>query len=216
MAYRLIIFDIDGTITRHVSSWQMIHEKLGIWDEFACRYQGQFLQGRISYKRFCQLDALSWKGIRKDRIAALFCPVPYVKNAKACLERLKNRGFKLAAVSTGLQFIADQIRSDLAFDLVLSNRLIARKGVLTGAVRINIAHGAKARALKAILKYFNIKPHEAIGVGDSAGDIPLLKGVGYSIAFNSSDRALSRLADYNCKGNDFKKVYDRIIRISRG
>jgi len=44
--YKLIIFDIDGTITRHISSWRYIHERLGLWADRAFRYQEDFLAGR--------------------------------------------------------------------------------------------------------------------------------------------------------------------------
>ena len=39
MRYKLIIFDIDGTITTHISSWRYIHEKLGLWQKQAFNYQ---------------------------------------------------------------------------------------------------------------------------------------------------------------------------------
>ncbi|MCK4249717.1 MAG: phosphoserine phosphatase, partial [Candidatus Omnitrophica bacterium] len=68
MKYKLIIFDIDGTITEHVSSWRYIHEKLDLWDVLACKYQEQFLAGRISYKKFCELDAAHWKGLSEKKI----------------------------------------------------------------------------------------------------------------------------------------------------
>ena len=212
--YKLLIFDIDGTIAQHISSWQMIHERLAAWEEFAHKYQQKFLEGKIGYKRFCELDAACWKGMPEERISSLFKPVAYVKNARPCLKKLKDKGFKLAAVSTGLQYIADEIEKDLSFDFVLSNRLLSRKGILTGAVKINISHGAKGKLLKGIFKRFRVMPHEVIGVGDSAGDIPLLKGVGYSIAFNSSSEALSGIADYSCKTADFKEIYNAITRIS--
>ena len=103
MRYRLIILDIDGTITRHISSWRYIHEKLGIWTDRAFRYQEDFFAGKISYRRFCELDAAHWKGMPESRIRRIFKSVRYSRNAAACIRRLKAQGFKLAAISTGLQ-----------------------------------------------------------------------------------------------------------------
>lgn len=214
MKYKLIIFDIDGTITTHVSSWQLIHEKLKIWDDQAKKYQDRFLAGRLSYKRFCELDAAHWKGMPEDKLIRIFRKVPYTKNAKICIKRLKKMGFKLAAISTGLQYIADRIKHDLGFDYLLYNRLLSRKGILTGGVDINITHGAKGKIARKILKHFKLQPHEAIAIGDSAGDIPLARACGYSIAFNSTDRELSEVVNYDCKTKDFKDVYNRIVKIS--
>jgi len=214
MKYKLIIFDIDGTITKHISSWRYIHEKLGLWYDLAYRYQEKFLAGKISYREFCELDAAHWKGMPEKKIRAIFQKAPYVKNAKRYLRNLKEMGFRLVAISTGLQYIADRIKKELGFHYVLSNRLISRKGILTGKVKINITHGAKGKILRRILKRFRVKPEEVIVVGDSSGDIPLVKNSGYSIAFNSSDREFSRMVDYDCGTKDFKEVVEKIVSIS--
>ena len=58
MKYKLIILDIDGTITTHISSWRYIHEKLGIWTREAFNYQDLFWAGKISYRKFCNV----WHG----------------------------------------------------------------------------------------------------------------------------------------------------------
>jgi phosphoserine phosphatase len=214
MKYRLVVFDIDGTITRHISSWRYIHERLGLWDVLAIKYQEQFLAGKISYRRFCELDAAHWKGIKAKKLYDVFKHVRYSKNAGKAVKKLKKKGFKLAAVSTGLQFMTERVKKELGFDYVKSNRLNVRKGRLTGGVTINISHGAKGRTLRAILKRFNLKPHEMIAVGDSEGDIPMIKLAGYSAAFNSSSDALSSMVDYNCRSDDFMKVCDKILEVS--
>ena len=101
----------------------------------------------------------------------------------------------------------------MGFDHILSNELETRKGILTGGVKINITHGAKGKALKKIIKEIKTAPHQVISVGDSEGDIPLCRAAGYSIAFNSSSRRLSEIADYNCRTNDFSEVYNKIISL---
>ena len=214
MKYKLIVFDIDGTITRHVSSWRYIHEKLGLWDILAKKYQEQFLAGKISYRRFCELDAAHWKGIEKKKLDEIFRRVKYSRNARRAIKKLKKMGFKLVAISTGLQFITDRIKEDLEFDLVIGNCLNVRNGRLTGSVTINIGHGAKGKTVRTILKRFGIKPREMIVVGDSEGDIPMIILAGYSIGFNSSSRKLSKIVDYDCKSNDFMEVYNKVKEIS--
>ncbi|MDO8525398.1 MAG: HAD family phosphatase [Candidatus Omnitrophota bacterium] len=214
MRYKLIIFDIDGTITRHISSWRYIHEKLGLWRRQAFSYQEQFFAGSISYRKFCELDAAHWKGMPERKIRRIFDSVLYSKNARPCIKKLKSSGFRLVAISTGLQFMPDRIMKELKFDYAISNRLISRNGKLTGGVKINLAHGAKDKILRKIFRRFNVKGHEVICVGDSEGDIPLAKKCGYSIAFNSSSEALSKISDYNCISKDFSEVYRKIIEVS--
>ena len=214
MKYKLIIFDIDGTITRHISSWRYIHERLGLWTNRAFRYQEDFFAGKISYRKFCELDAAHWKGMSEKKVRTIFKKVRYSRNAASTIKKLKAMGFKLAAVSTGLQFMSDRIKKELGFDYTISNRLSCRNGKLTGGVKVNLEHGAKGTILAHIHKRFGVKPHETISVGDSVGDIPLAKNSGYSIAFNSSSKELSKISDYNCTTLDFKDVYRKILKIT--
>lgn len=215
MKYKLIVFDIDGTITRHISSWRYIHEKLGLWDALAHRYQDEFLIGNISYKKFCELDAAHWKGLCESGVRKIFDRLPYSKNAAVSIRRLRDMGFILIALSTGLQFMTDRVKRELKFDYALSNRLISRKGIITGGIKINITHGEKDKVFKKVLKKFCVKPSEAISVGDSDGDIPIARLSGYSIAFNSSSEALSKIADYDCRTRDFDEVMRRIIMVNQ-
>jgi len=215
MKYKLIVFDVDGTITRHISSWRFIHEKLGLWDALAEGYQEQFLAGKITYRKFCELDAAHWKGIKEKKMRDLFKKVRYSKNVKKAVMKLKKEGFILVAISTGLQFITDRIKEELGFDHVMGNRLSVRRGVLTGGVRVNISHGAKGKTLRKILKKFGVRPSEMIAVGDSEGDVPMVKLAGYSIAFNSSSPSLSRLANHDCKNGDFMEVCEKILEAGK-
>jgi phosphoserine phosphatase len=212
--YRLIVFDVDGTITRHISSWRYIHEKLGLWDVLARKYQEDFLAGRINYRKFCELDAEHWKGMKEKKLESVFKKVLYSKNAKKAIGLLKKEGYKLAAVSTGIQFMTDRVKKELGFDHVAGNRLDVRKGVLTGGVTINIGHGAKGTVVRKILKKFGYTPKEMIAIGDSAGDIPMLAMAGYSIAFNSTSDELNEISDWKCPTMDFMDVYRKIRELN--
>jgi phosphoserine phosphatase len=214
MRYKLVVFDIDGTITTHISSWRYIHEKLDLWDVLARKYQEQFLAGKISYKRFCELDAAHWRGLPVKHLEKVFAQVRFSRNAVRAVRKLKAKGFKLAAVSTGLQFMTDRIKNELGFDAVYGNRLRVYRGKLTGGVVINISHGAKGRTVRKMLRRFDVRPSEMIAVGDSEGDIPMIERAGYSIAFNSSSELLSDMVDHDCGSKDFMEVYRKIMEVS--
>ena len=214
MRYKLIVFDIDGTITRHISSWRYIHERLNIWDALAHKYQDRFLAGKISYRKFCELDATHWKGMDEAKLRRIFGEIKYSRNAPRAIKLLKKRGFKLVAVSTGLQFMTDRVRKELGFDYVLGNRLGVRKGRLTGGVTVNISHGAKGRTVAKILRRFSVKPREMIAVGDSDGDIPMMKIAGHSIAFNPAGEKVEVAADYVCRTLDFMEVCGKILELA--
>jgi phosphoserine phosphatase len=211
--YKIVVFDMDGTLTQHVSSWQLIHENLGVWDEDACRYQEQFIKGRISYRRFCELDAKRWKGLPVANIASHLHAIPYSKNVKSTIRKLKALGFKLAIISTGLDLLALKVKKDLRIDYCVCNKLYVKHGRLTGRVRIDVAHGEKGKVFKRLLKEARIKPGQSVFIGDSATDVPAAKVAGYAIAFNASHSGLTDIADYNCHTKDFREVLNKIMLI---
>ncbi len=214
MKYKLCVFDVDGTITTHPSSWQFLHEKLGQWDNQAIKYQEMFLAGKISYKRFCKLDALHWKGMDIKRIIDIFEEITYARNVKQAIEILKNYGFKLAAISTGIQFLVDRVKKELDLDYAIGNRLIHHKGKLSGEVEVKVTHLGKGRVLNSIIKRFGTSPAKTIVVGDSKGDIPMMKIAGFSFAFNSSNEEVKKAASFSCFSNDFLEVCQKILEIS--
>ena len=207
MRYKIVVFDMDGTLTQHVSSWQLIHEKLGLWDEDACRYQEQFLKGRISYRRFCELDAQRWKNLPVAEITSHLHAIPYNRNVKRTLKRLKKMGFKLAIISTGLDLLALKVKKELLIDHCVCNKLYVKNGRLTGRVKIDVAHGEKGLAFRKLLRKAGFKPDQAIFIGDSATDLPAAQIAGFAIAFNASHNGLVAAADYNCRSKDFKEVF---------
>jgi len=206
MRYKAVVFDIDGTIVEPVSSWRYIHEKLGKWDALAYKYQEMFLAGQLSYREFCELDAGHWRGMRERDIQKLFDDIRFSRNARPVIGSLKKAGFVLIALSTGLQYIPERIRRELDFDAVVSNRLLSENGILTGQVKISVTHGGKGASLRKILAGLGIWLRQVISVGDSAGDIPIARMTGYSIAFNSSSPELSALVDYNCETRNFREI----------
>jgi phosphoserine phosphatase len=214
MRYRLVVFDIDGTITRHISSWQFLHERLGQWNNQAIRYQEMFLAGKISYRKFCRLDAAHWKGMEASKLYKVLEEIPYAKNVERAVRALKDSGFKLAAVSTGIQFIIDRVKKELGFDYAVGNKLKVRGGRLTGGVEIKISHLGKGKVLESILKRFRIPAGSAVVVGDSAGDIPMMRMAGYAIAFNASSKAVAEAAAYCCRSDDFMEVCEKILEVS--
>lgn len=213
MRYKLVVFDMDGTLTQHVSSWQLIHEKLGIWDSDAARYQELFNHGRISYRRFCELDAGHWRGIAAREIEKILYAVPYAKNVLSVSRKIKSLGLKTAIISTGLDLLAQKVKRELAIDYCVANKLKVRSGLLTGKVEIAISDGQKGKVFKKLLKKIGFKVTETIFVGDSATDITAAKSAGFSIAFNSVNKGLTEAVDYNCQSQDFSEVFKKICEI---
>lgn len=193
--FKLVVFDLDGTLTRERSIWEYIHIRLGKWYGFAEEYQNQFLAGKISYEEFCERDAQVWKGMKVEELLEIVKTVPFHPGAHELMAYLKQRGLKLSVVSSGLSILSDWVHEKYGFDYSVSNDLLQENGVLTGKVKIQVYYDKKAEWVKRILERFHVKPEEVIAIGDSIGDIDMFQLVGFSIAFNSSCEDLERIAN---------------------
>jgi phosphoserine phosphatase len=193
-SFKLAVFDLDGTLTQERSIWEYIHKQLGRWYGFAEEYQKEFLAGKISYDRFCELDAEVWKGMRVAELLEIARTVPFHQGAEELIRYVKNKGLKLAMVSSGLSILSDWVHQKYGFDYSVSNDLLHEDGTLIGKVKIQVYYDKKAEWVKRILKQFGMKPEEVIAIGDSLGDIDMFRMVGFSIAFNSSCSDLDRIA----------------------
>jgi len=208
--YKLVIFDLDGTLTKERSIWEYIHIRLGKWYGFAEEYQKQFLAGKISYEEFCERDAQVWKGMRVEELTEIVKTVPFYPGADELIHHFKNKELKLAMVSSGLSLLSDWVHQRYRFDYSVSNDLLHEEGVLTGKVKIQVYYDKKAEWVKKILKQFGRRSEEVIAIGDSLGDIEMFQMVGFSIAFNSSCSDLDRIANVCVQSQNLADIIPRL------
>ncbi len=209
-AYKLALFDLDGTLTKEKSIWQYIHVRLNKWYGFAEKYQERFLAGDITYEQFCELDAQVWKGMRVEEVMKIVETVPFYPGGSELITYLKKKGLKLAVVSSGLSLLSDWVHKRHGFDYSVSNDLLHEDGVLTGKVRIKVHYDQKAAWVGKILEQFGLKPEESIAIGDSLGDMDMLQMAGFSVAFNSSCRDLEQIADVCIKNENLAEIIAKL------
>ncbi len=208
--YKLVVFDLDGTLTQERSIWEYIHVRLGKWYGFAEEYQKQFLAGKISYQEFCEHDAEVWKGMTMEEMREIVKTVPFHPGAEELVSYLKQRDLKLAMVSSGLSILSGYVHQRFGFDYSVSNDLLHEEGVLNGKVRIQVHYDKKAEWVRRILRQFDIRPEETIAIGDSHGDIDMFQMVGFSIAFNSSCSDLEQIASVCVRSRNLMDIIPKL------
>ena len=208
--YKLVVFDLDGTLTTERSIWEYIHVKLGKWYGYAEEYQRRFLQGKISYRRFCELDAQVWRGMRVDQLRDIIRTVPFNPGVDELTSLLKDLGLKLTLISSGLDVLSEWVEEKYGFDYGVSNRLLHEDGILSGEVEIKVHYDRKAEWVRNIMDMFGVRSDEIIAIGDSAGDMEMFEMAGFSISFNSSSAELDGMADVVIMGNDLSQIIPRL------
>jgi phosphoserine phosphatase len=192
--YRAVLFDLDGTLTPVRSVWQHLHESLGLWDAGADRHQASFERGEISYEKLCELDASVWKGMAEADLREITDRIPYRPGARECVQQLIRAGLMVGVVSTGLTLLAERVHHDLDMAYTIANRLVARKGLLTGEVKVNVQLERKGEAVDLFCSQFGVAHQEVIAVGDSDGDISMFDHCGFSVALNPESERTARSA----------------------
>jgi phosphoserine phosphatase len=198
--YRAVLFDLDGTLTPVGSVWQHLHQQLGLWEGEPRAHRRAFERGEIDYATFCSRDAACWKGMREADLRAITDRIPYRPGARECLERLRGAGLVLGVVSTGLTLLVERVTHELDLAYAIANRLVARRGVLTGEVKINVEHGRKGDAVDLFCGQFGVDYREVITVGDNDGDISMFEHSGFSVAFNPATGRTARAATVAHRG----------------
>ncbi len=208
--YKLVIFDLDGTLTQERSIWEYIHKQLGKWYGFAEEYQNQFLTGKISYERFCELDAEVWEGMSAEELLEIVKTVPFHPGVDKLINYLKAKGLKLSMISSGLSILSNWVHQRYGFDYSVSNDLLHENGILTGKVKIQVYYDQKAKWVKRILDQCGVRPEQVIAIGDSVGDIDMFQMVGFSIAFNSSCSDLDRIATLCVRSQNLADIIPKL------
>lgn len=207
---RLVVFDVDGTLTKVASSWQFLHEKLGTWDK-GRRYAEQFFRGAITYEDWARLDASLWTGLKLETVQKIVDDMPYTDGAREVITTLRSGGLKVVLISAGLSLVTERIEREIGVDDSLANDLKVENGFLTGHVEVNVSVHNKDAVLCRMLEKFDLRMDECAAVGDDETLIPLFEKVGFSIAFNPRSWVVEERADIVVKGGDLREVLPYLL-----
>jgi len=218
MSIKLAVFDMDGTITLEKSSWEYVHKKLDLWDSKGRKHLELFLQGKISYNAFCQLDAMEWAGIPYYKIKEIVENIPLRAGVKELFETLKKYKVYVAIISTGLSILAEKICKDYGLDFFIANELEVKGGLLSGKAKINVSTDVvgikKKDYLLGLINKLNINKNYVMSVGDSLGDKEMFEESGHS--FFIAERQENNIANFppaTYVVDSLFKVNDFVIKV---
>lgn len=192
--YKLVVFDMDGTIIQGRGIF-VIAEKKNFIDELLrlIKYDGVDF-----YQKSIEIAKLS-KGFNKNELLKIFRTVPLQDFIEEVIKQLKNRNIKTAIATDSYKFLADDLKYRLGIDYVFANNLIINNNIITGELKIHnkvlrkdfyngkIYSICKSDVLDQLCNKLGIPVREAIAVGDGKVDISMLKRAGLGIAFNASE-----------------------------
>lgn len=175
---KLFILDIDNTVTKGPSIWEVIHQNLGTWDK-GQKYLRQFACGEIDFKQFANYDVNCWQGQSEQRIKQIFAEVRIRKGFYDFLDFLQSRQIKIAVLSSSIKQFVEYLDKNDQFDLIIANPLEISNNVLTGNIGVEICCFDKGYHFEQILQQMGVTADECGGIGDSNYDLPFLSKIRY-------------------------------------
>ncbi len=199
MNYRLICFDLDGTlIDGTVYIWQTLYETFVEDMRSRKSTTEDFYRGKITYEEWFSHDIEVFRrhGVTRERMVQCIKGLHLMKGARETLKILGDRGYRLAVVSGSLSIVLDELFPDHPFHHVLINQVhFDDRGNITGGTATPYDVDKKADGLVMLAAKEGITLGECVFVGDNVNDLAIAEKAGFAIAFNCKSDKLAALAD---------------------
>ncbi|MBI4440398.1 HAD family phosphatase [Candidatus Woesearchaeota archaeon] len=212
MKYKLVCFDVDGTLIDGVEfSWTHLHDYFNVDMKRRENARGKFFSGKITYLEWALHDIGMWmeKGATKKEFLEAISVFSLMPGARETLTELKKKGVKLAVISGSLDFILEKFIPDYReiFDEVFISKLIFGKdGKIKEVIATQYDQKQKAEALRIVAEKYGFSLKECAFVGDHHNDVEIMKIVGKGIAFNCKSDELRKIADVVVERKDLREV----------
>jgi phosphoserine phosphatase len=213
MKYKLVVFDLDGTLVDNIEFiWVTLHEFFGLQDDpERIMAKEDFLSGRITYQQWADRDIeiLRKHGADRESMLEAVGEAKLMRGAIETLKELKEAGVRTAIISGSIDFLLEKLIPDYDefFDHVFLNRIyFGSKGEIEGMKATEFYLERKRTGLLEICKREGIDPREAVFVGDHDNDVEIAKEAGFSVAFNSKSAKLNGTANVVIKKKDLREI----------
>jgi len=189
----IVVFDLDGVLVKHSSSWEYLHEKFGSIEIVRMRNDLElFKKGAITYSEWMRRDLEALinvrnGNIRREDLIKAFNECDIEEGAEEVVKYLKFLGIKVAIVSGGIDLLAVMIAEKLGIDkdLVFANKLLFDEHDFLIPRGIEVVNPLRK---DAVLREISVKTaiplNRFMYVGDSDWDVCAFKVVGYPVFYS--------------------------------
>lgn len=211
--FKLVIFDIDGTlIDSSPDIWTRLHEAFGTLEQNKENYE-LFKQGKFNFQEWSFNDIKSFNdsGKTKTDFMNVIKNLTLIPGAREVVDLLKNKGVPLGVVSGGLNLPLDYFFPERPFDeLFVSKIYFDELGNITCWHAVPYDSDYKAEAVRELCLRTHISLDEVCFVGNDINDIEALKEAGLGIAFNPTNEDVALAADIVVY-DDLRNILEHIL-----
>lgn len=206
---KLVVFDIDDTLTSGISIWEMIYRLLGTWDEIGAKHLDRFRRGEIDYNEFARADAFEFRGNPPDIITRAAEKLDYIPGMDETFAEIHRRGITTALVSSSIQQFADWLGARLGVPYVYANPMVVgSNGLLTGEIELAVPCHHKHHITRELREKLGINRDDVLAVGDSPLDFTMFEEAGRSCCVVHAPDDVKAVVTYCLPEDSLRGVLD--------
>jgi len=195
--FKLIAFDVDGTITQGIS-WNRINNLCGISiQEDSKWHDDYFVRKIITYDQWIKLLEKRYRESAKTRteLETVALKTSFIEGAQDIINKLKQI-YQVCLISSGLDIFVSSVSKQLGISKYYANYTLAYRpdGTIESLNYISTEENAKVQALQKICEEKNIKPEEIVFVGDSSNDLDAFVFTRHGILVGTGNEKLKKAA----------------------
>jgi phosphoserine phosphatase len=208
---KLVVFDMDGTLIQG-RLIEMISKKANVTERVIKIQSDSSLLG---YQK-TQIIASLLKGVKEKEIVDSIDSIPVMHNADKIVTWFKKNGYRAGIITDSYSIAAQVIAKKLELDFCSANELIIKDGVVTGEIvmplgwekiscpcKISIC---KRYHLNHYADKYGVQIKDTIAIGDTRGDICMIKQAGLGIAFMPKDQDIIKQSKNIIRNPDLIEV----------
>ncbi len=201
---RIILFDLDGTLTYGVSSTRFLFRRAG--DEAFFEFlEKEWLKDRMGHLALAKKVTKRMAGWRARDVERSLRLIPKMEGIAKTVRVLRKKGFYVALATLGYELCARYFQKRYGFDEARGTTLEMKGGVITGRKMKIFREREKAIFLRRLARVHRLPLAQTAVVGDSRTDREVFKIAGFRIALNQ-DGFLDGLADVDLRTRDLSLI----------
>ena len=202
---KLVIFDMDGTLTIERSSWETFFRT---YDHDPGPFNKKYASGELDEDGWAIANIKAILSSRpgltaKASARAIVANTHLKKGIAQMISELKMLNIFCFILSSGMEPIAKEISSMAPVDLWMANWFSSDNNDRLEPIYLRrVTFMEKEVWVRRWREQFGLLKEEIVSVGDSFIDIGMFQSSGHSIAFDPADDKVARACDVVIEGND--------------
>jgi phosphoserine phosphatase len=193
MTYQLILFDVDSTLIE-----QEVIDLLASKTDHGAIVSDitrRAMEGEIDFDEALRERVELLAGLPVSIIEEVLQEITFTPGALDLLAQLRDRGFKIGAVSGGFIYVLQPLFKTLQLDFLRANVLEIVDFHITGKVVGPIVNREEKRvSLLEFAGQYSIDLKQTVAVGDGANDVLMIEAAGLGVSYRGK-KILNESAD---------------------